>query len=124
MSSPAAQPEIWLRGPVPGVPATLQPVAHSIMQALEDVERLISDPEPVALWKSLGGAASIGFHLRHMAGSLDRLLTYARGDALSAEQRSSLAAEKEHAPNVTADELLRELREISSRANGSAPLYP
>lgn len=68
------------------------------------------------LWTSPGGAASIGFHLRHMAGSLDRLLTYARDEPLSAEQRSSLAAEKGQAPTASADELLRALRETGQRA--------
>jgi uncharacterized damage-inducible protein DinB len=37
----------------------------------------------------------VGFHLRHAAGSLDRLFTYARGEALSPEQRAFLAREAE-----------------------------
>jgi hypothetical protein len=53
------------------------------------------------LWKRPNGAASIGFHARHAAGSLDRLFTYARGEALSPEQRSALAAEE--TPDLAAD---------------------
>ncbi len=47
------------------------------------------------LWARPGGAPSVGFHLRHAAGSLDRLFTYARGEALSTEQRAFLASEAE-----------------------------
>lgn len=104
------QPEVWLRGPVPGVSPALQPVAHALLGALEDTERFIADLEPAELWIGPGGAASIGFHLRHMAGSLDRLFTYARGEPLSDTQRAALAQEKEPAPETGAEELLRELR--------------
>jgi uncharacterized damage-inducible protein DinB len=110
--APAApRPEAWLRGPVSGVPAQLQPVAHALIQALEDVERLAADATPAELWTAPGGAATVGFHLRHMAGSLDRLLTYARGEALSEAQRGALAAEKRATPAVAADALLTELRQ-------------
>jgi hypothetical protein len=37
----------------------------------------------------------VGFHVRHATGSLDRLFTYARGESLSAEQRTFLANEAE-----------------------------
>ncbi|SRR5690606_22787241 len=104
------QPEVWLRGPVPGVSPALQPVAHALLGALEDTERFIADLDPGDLWVGPGGAASIGFHLRHMAGSLDRLFTYARGEPLSDAQREALAREKDVTPEVTAEELLRELR--------------
>jgi len=70
---------------VPGVPEALQPVAHALLQALEDSERLASDISTDDLWRTLGGAATIGFHLRHMAGSLDRLLTYAQGECSSCD---------------------------------------
>jgi uncharacterized damage-inducible protein DinB len=112
----APQPEVWLRGPVAGVPAELQPVAHALLQALEDVERLTSDLSTDDLWRSPGGAASIGFHLRHMAGSLDRLMTYARGEPLSDAQRAALKREKEPTPAVTAGQLLAALRTVIESA--------
>ena len=89
------QPEPWLRGPVPEIPPLLQPVAHALLQAVEDVRRAVNPLSPAHLWARPGGAASVGFHVRHAAGSLDRLLTYARGEGLSEEQRAFLAAEAE-----------------------------
>jgi hypothetical protein len=104
------QPEAWLRGPVPGVPEPLQPVAHALVQALEDVERLAAGLDAAALWTGPGGAASVGFHLRHMTGSLERLLTYARGEPLSVAQQAALAEEKAPAPDVPAAVLVERLR--------------
>jgi hypothetical protein len=87
------RPEVWMRGPIPDIPPLLQPVAHALLQAVEEV-RAVVGPLPTAhLWGRPGGAASVGFHVRHAAGSLDRLFIYARGEALSAEQRDLLAAE-------------------------------
>ena len=79
-----ARPEPWLRGPVPGIPALLQPAAHAFLLSIEDCEHAAAGLTSNALWFSPGGAASVGFHLRHLAGSTDRLLTYARGERLSA----------------------------------------
>jgi len=45
------------------------------------------------LWARPAGIASIGFHLRHLVGSLDRLLTYARGEPLTDAQLVALHAE-------------------------------
>jgi hypothetical protein len=103
-------PEAWLRGPVDGVSVALQPVAHALQQALEDAERAGRGLTDVEAWTSVGGAASPAFHLRHMAGSLDRLLTYARGSQLSDAQRAALAAERERAPHLTAAMLLDNLQ--------------
>ena len=86
-------PEVWLRGPVAGIPALLQPVAHSLIQCREELTAVIPALTTEQLWERPGGAASIGFHLRHAAGSLDRLFTYARGEALSAAQRATMGAE-------------------------------
>ena len=88
-----SSPEPWLRGPVSGVPPLLQPVAHALLQAVEDVRRVVSPLGDAALWAKPGGAASVGFHVRHAAGSLDRLFTYARGEMLSASQLATLKGE-------------------------------
>ena len=116
MNPPPIQPEVWLRGPVANVPPALQPVAHALLQAAEDLDRLTSELDPDDLWTSPGGAATVGFHLRHMAGSLDRLLTYARGEALSEAQRAALATEKERAPQVSAEELVRHFQAVVETA--------
>ncbi|HLT45940.1 MAG TPA: DinB family protein [Rubricoccaceae bacterium] len=113
---PSPLPEVWLRGPVPGVAPALQPVAHALLQAREDVERLALPLTPEELWQMPGGAASIGFHLRHMAGSLDRLLTYARGEALTEAQRAALAVEKDVTPEVDAGALVAEVHAAIDRA--------
>jgi hypothetical protein len=85
--------EVWLRGPVRGIPALLQPVAHALLQAREEVNALmISFPE-IFLWVKPGGMASPAFHLQHLTGILDRLFTYARGEALNTSQLTYLANE-------------------------------
>ena len=85
--------EAWLSGPLPGVPALLQPVAHALVQARREVRALAADLPPDALWTRPGGAASAGFHLQHLTGVLDRMLTYARGEPLSEAQLAALRAE-------------------------------
>ena len=98
-------PEVWLRGPLPDIIPELQPVAHSLLQVREEIAAAAS----LALeqvWARPGGAASIGFHLLHLAGSLDRLLTYARGNTLNAAQRTALTAEAAEDKSQTADALV------------------
>jgi hypothetical protein len=92
MASPPL-PEVWLRGPLPGVPALLQPVAHALLQAREEVETSLRDFPDALLWERPAGMASTGFHLQHLAGVLDRLFTYARGEGLTAGQLAALSAE-------------------------------
>ena len=89
-----SEPEVWLRGPLEGFHPLVMPVAHSLLQVREDLARLERTVTLDQLWKRPGGAASIGFHIRHTAGALDRLLTYARGEALSAPQLLFLAGEE------------------------------
>ncbi len=101
-------PGPWLRGPVEGISDALQPVAHAFIAAREDVVSPLAGLSAAQLWAQPGGAASIGFHLMHMAGSTDRLLTYARGAALTEQQKAAMAAEKTPPePQPTAEELLK-----------------
>jgi uncharacterized damage-inducible protein DinB len=86
-------PEVWLRGPLLNVPALLQPVAHALLQAREEVTEIMADFPAEKLAERPLGLASVGFHLRHLAGVLDRTFTYARGEALSPAQLAYLAAE-------------------------------
>ncbi|MGH7507237.1 MAG: DinB family protein, partial [Longimicrobiales bacterium] len=85
--------EAWLRGPLDEVPPHLMPVAHALVQAREDLRAAAGGLSPEQLWCRPGGAASVGFHLRHIAGSLDRLFTYAQGRQLDAEQFAALKQE-------------------------------
>jgi len=85
--------EWWQRGPIEGVPAALQPVAHILLQVRESVAELV-EHLTVEEWNARpAGVASAAFHVRHIAGVIDRLFTYARGDALSEEQFESLRSE-------------------------------
>jgi uncharacterized damage-inducible protein DinB len=108
--------EAWLRGPLPGVDPFLMPPAHALVQCREDVEAALSGLSPAELAVRPGGAASVAFHVRHIAGSLDRLLTYARGEALSDAQRAAARGEKEERPGQDAAALLAELAEAVEAA--------
>jgi hypothetical protein len=105
MASTLATTERWLRGPVPAVPAALQPAAHALLQARDELAEAVRALDERQLWVRPGGAAAAGFHALHVAGAVDRLLTYARGEELSAAQRQILAAEREPPP-LAADALL------------------
>ncbi|GAB3325691.1 hypothetical protein GCM10027299_24130 [Larkinella ripae] len=88
-----SKPEVWQRGPVPGIPPLLQPVAHALLQAREEIADVMHDFPVRYLWQKPAGVASVGFHLQHLTGVLDRLFTYAKGESLSPEQREWLASE-------------------------------
>jgi hypothetical protein len=97
-------PEFWLRGPVPGIPALLQPVAHALLQARDEASQLMEGFPEERLWERPWNTASPGFHLRHLSGVLDRMFTYARGEALTKEQFKALNTEfPEHSPETETD---------------------
>jgi uncharacterized damage-inducible protein DinB len=87
------KPEAWLRGPIAGIDPLLMPAAHALVQVREEAERIVQGLSPDELNARPGGAAAVAFHLRHIAGSIDRLATYARGAALSEDQRAAAAEE-------------------------------
>jgi hypothetical protein len=88
-----ANTEWWQRGPIDGVPAVLQPVAHILLQVRESVGELVAGLT-LDDWNARpGGVASAAFHVRHIQGVIDRLFTYARGGALSIEQFTAMRAE-------------------------------
>jgi uncharacterized damage-inducible protein DinB len=85
--------------------------------ALEDVTAAVTGTTVEQLWRRPGGAASIGFHLMHLAGSTDRLLTYARGESLSPGQIAILDAERQlREPYIALDVLLARWREVVQNA--------
>ncbi len=87
------KPEVWLRGPLDNVPALLQPVAHALLQAREEVNALMEGFPGDLLWQKPAGLASPGFHLQHLTGVLNRLFTYARGEQLDQQQLDYLSSE-------------------------------
>ncbi len=110
-------PEAWLRGPVAGIPPLLNPAAHALQHAAEDAARALDGLPPDALWHRPGAAASVGYHVRHLIGALDRLLTYARGESLTPGQLQALAREVEPGdPPADGATLLSELTVAVDRA--------
>jgi uncharacterized damage-inducible protein DinB len=97
------------------MPAMVMPAAHALMQAAEDVPMAAEGLTTAQLWALPGGAAAVGFHLRHLAGSIDRLLTYARGEMLSDAQMTELEAEIED-DGRSADDLASEALAAIGRA--------
>jgi hypothetical protein len=88
-----ANTEWWQRGPVDGIPAVLQPIAHILLQVRESVGEIV-EPLTEQEWNARpAGVASAAFHVRHMTGVIDRLFTYARGEALSTEQFAAIRSE-------------------------------
>lgn len=96
-----AETEWWQRGPIAGVPDVLQPVAHILLQVRESVGELVAGLTEEQWNARPANVASAAFHVRHMAGVIDRLFTYARGESLCDAQFVALRAEKE--PIVSAD---------------------
>jgi uncharacterized damage-inducible protein DinB len=93
--APAQQPEPWLRGTLTEVPAVARGVLHALELAQEDVNRWCESLSEADLNARPFELAPIAFHLRHIARSLDRLLAYAEGNQLSAEQIAALKSEME-----------------------------
>lgn len=99
--------EVWQRGPLPDINPLLQPVAHALLQAREEIAAYMHDFPAELLWKRPAGMASAGFHLQHLSGVLDRVFTYARAESLSEFQFTQLAEEgHDSTDGHTADELV------------------
>jgi len=95
----------------------LQPAAHILLQVGEEVRGVVSGLTPEELWARPGGASPIGRHVLHLAGSLDRLFTYARGGTLSEAQRAAIAEESADAgARPAADVLLATLDQAIAAA--------
>jgi uncharacterized damage-inducible protein DinB len=77
----------------------LQPVAHALLNCQEQIHDSLAGITSEQLAARPQNIASLEFHLRHACGSLDRLFTYARGEALSDAQREYLNAEKAPSSN-------------------------
>lgn len=101
---PEALPEPWLRGPIPGVDTLLAPLLYSFQMAREDVAQWTEGLTTGQIWAAPHGFGSVGFHLRHIAGSTDRLMTYVQGKPLSETQMAFLKAEKK--PSASRETLL------------------
>lgn len=99
--------EVWQRGAIKDIPTLLQPVAHALLQAREELNiTMINFPDNL-LWEKPTGIASPAFHLQHLAGVLDRVFTYARNEKLNEVQLIQLQLEDElFIPELKVDNLL------------------
>ena len=104
-----AELEYWLRGPVPGIPGLLQPVAHALLQVESEIHNALSGFPAEHLWKKPAGVASVGFHLQHIPGVIDRLFSYANQRELTETQKEYLDEEGKENNEKSIDDLLRHL---------------
>ena len=101
--------EAWLRGSIEGVPAILQPVAHALIQANEEIYAILKDFPQTKLWDQPAGVASVAFHLQHIPGVLDRLFAYSKGLPITNTQLKYLSEEGLENLSVTKEILLEYL---------------
>ena len=100
--------EPWLRGTLVELPAVHRAVLNALQLAGEDLERWCSELSPKDFNARPGGIAPVAFHLRHVARSADRLLTYAEGHQLNDGQLAALKSEMN--ADAVPSELFAELR--------------
>ncbi len=93
-----------MRGPLPGIDPMVAPVFYSFTLVRKDLARYTAGLSDEAVWRQVGTLPSLGFHLRHIAGSVDRLVTYLMGEQVTSEQIAYLKAEA--TPGATLAELL------------------
>lgn len=110
-------PEPWMRGPIPCVHPLIAPVLYSFQQAREDLAKHTKGLTVEQIWARPHGLGSVGFHLRHLAGSTDRLMAYAEGRSLGARELAELKSE-ELPSDSGRDELLAALDASFRRAEG------
>jgi len=94
-----------MRGPITGVDPLLTPVLYTFQQAREDLRRWTDGLSTGQLWATPYGFGSVGFHMRHIAGSTGRLMSYVQGKPLNAWQLAALQSEHDPA-GAGRDELL------------------
>ena len=103
----ARLPEPWLRGTLNDVPAVPRAVLHALELAKDDLQYWCGSLTDEELNLEFQGIAPAAFHLRHIARSIDRLLTYAEGHELDATQIAALKGEK--SAGATHDQLFGDL---------------
>src|SRR5271165_5330961 len=116
MNAPDKLPEAWLRGTLTDVPTVQRAVLHAFQAAELDLTKWCRDLTDDELHHHPAGLASVAFHLRHIPGSIDRLLTYAEGRVLSEDQLSILKSEGD--PGSSTSDLLAKLSASLQTAAG------
>jgi len=97
--------EAWLAGKLEGCAPVLMPAAHALVQSIADLQKFAPDLSDEELTARPNDAPSAAFHLRHIAGSIDRLLTYSRSEELNETQFDFLQREASEHSDLNAAEL-------------------
>jgi uncharacterized damage-inducible protein DinB len=113
-STPIAYVEPWLRGTHADVPAVGRAVLHALELGLDDLTKWTAGLSDAEVHAQPLGLPAVAFHLRHIARSVDRILSYAEGGQLTAEQLTALKAEQ--SGNETLAELMAEVEASFSNA--------
>jgi hypothetical protein len=114
---PGTRVEPWMSGTLSGLNPVLAALLYSFQHARADLEAWTKDLSTEDLSRGVLGLAPVSFHVRHIAGSVDRLLTYARGEQLSAAQLAALR--EESGTGLSRDELLKLLDDAFERAGAT-----
>ena len=109
-----SRPEPWLRGTLQEVPAVQRAVMHALELAGEDLQRWCGSLSDEQINARPGGLPPVAFHLRHIARSLDRLLTYAEGRDLNEQQLAAL--KQEMTPEAAREALFTELNSALAKS--------
>jgi uncharacterized damage-inducible protein DinB len=109
--------EPWMRGYLKDFDPVIASVMYSLQHVREDVVKWTETFPEQELWSEFGDVGSVGFHVRHIAGSIDRLMTYARGEELRDDQFAELKREKE--PDLNKAQLLALFHERLDEADKS-----
>jgi uncharacterized damage-inducible protein DinB len=112
MEEPYIEP--WMRGPIEGVSPLTAPILYTFLHAREDLAKYTEGLTPEQVWATPYGFGSVGFHIRHIGGSTDRLITYLRGEQLTPAQLEFLKSENN--PGADVEALLREMGEFFEKA--------
>jgi hypothetical protein len=116
LATPDQTTEPWLSGTLSAVHPVPAALLYSFQQARADLAAWTKDLSTDDLSRSVLGLAPVSFHIRHIAGSVNRLLTYARGEQLSAAQMSALRDET--GTGLSRDEVLKLLDDELERSAG------
>jgi uncharacterized damage-inducible protein DinB len=108
------EPEPWLRGPLPGVDPLIAPLLRSFEHAREELADYVRDLTPEQVWARPHGQVPLGYHVRHIAGSVNRMMTYLLGGTLTDAQHADKSREQQ--PGASAEELLAEVEASLTRA--------
>jgi uncharacterized damage-inducible protein DinB len=114
VNAPPSTPEPWLRGTLTEVNAVPRAVLHALELAGEDLKKYCSSLTDAELNAQPHGLPSVAFQIRHIARSIDRLLTYAEGTALSADQLDALRQEAQ--PGASSHSVFDELSAALTRS--------